>query len=243
MSAGREAGETLVNSRQPTPSGPVDGDRVRRLKVLIADDHRLMLDAVRMVLDEDPDIQIVGEAMTGSQVLLLIDRTDPDVVVLDIRMPGMDGLTCLTSIRERFPKVKVIVLSGHDEPALVRTALRRGASSFVSKQILPRDLPSAVRHAYEGTLYAEMAEPEAAPGSTKDSGLTDRELSILEAVGAGRSNKQIARDLWLAEPTIKYHLTNIYRKLGVTSRTEAVHQAFSRGLIENPLVRGNSIAG
>jgi DNA-binding NarL/FixJ family response regulator len=88
-----------------------------------------------------------------------------------------------------------------------------------------------------------MAEPEAAPGSTKDSGLTDRELSILEAVGTGRSNKQIARDLWLAEPTIKYHLTNIYRKLGVTSRTEAVHQAFSRGLIENPLVRGNSNAG
>ena len=215
---------------------------MRRLKVLIADDHRLLLDAVRLVLDEDPDITIVGEAMTGTKVLPLIDQTDPDVVVLDIHMPGMDGLTCLTSIRERFPKVKVIVLSGSDEPTLVRAVLKRGATSFVSKQILPRDLPSAVRHAYEGTLYAEIAEPDAT-GDAKDSGLTDRELSILEAVGAGRSNKQIARDLWLAEPTIKYHLTNIYRKLGVTSRTEAVHQAFSRGLIENPLVRGDSIAG
>ena len=218
----------------------VDLGRMRRLKVLIADDHRLLLDAVRLVLGADPDIAIVGEATSGSEVLPLVRQTDPDVVLLDIRMPGMDGLACLTAIREQFPKVKVIVLSGHDDPTVIRAALKRGATSFISKQILPRDLPSAVRQVYGGTIVAELAEQSAAP--RENGGLTERELSILEAVGTGRSNSQIARELWLAEPTVKYHLTNIYRKLGVTSRTEAVHHAFSKGLIQNPLVGGDSIA-
>jgi DNA-binding NarL/FixJ family response regulator len=208
------------------------------LKVLIADDHRLMLQAIRLVLDEDPDISIVAEATTGSQVLPLINQTGPDVVLLDMRMPGMDGLACLAAIRERFPQVKVIALSGHDEPALIRAALQAGASSFISKQILPRDLPSAVRQAHAGTVFAGVGETDTAPGA-KDSGLSERELGILAALGAGRSNKQIAQELWLAEPTIKFHLTNVYRKLGVTSRTEAVHYAYSHGLIENPLVRGS----
>ena len=214
----------------------------RRLKILIADDHRLMLDAVRLVLEEDPDIALVGEASNGSQILSLVGQTDPDVVLLDMQMPGMDGFACLGSIRERFPRVKVIVLSGHDEPALIRAALRRGASSFISKKIMPRDLPAAVRQIFEGTIFTGIFEENSAASLAKESGLTERELSILAAVGAGKSNKQIARELWLAEPTIKYHLTNIYRKLGVTSRTEAVHCAYSRGLIENPLVRGDSIA-
>jgi DNA-binding NarL/FixJ family response regulator len=225
--------------RQSSLSSRIYGADVRRLKVLIADDHRLMLDAVRTVLDEDPDIVVVGETMSGSQVLPLVSQTDPDVVLLDIQMPVMDGLACLAAIREKFPKVKVIVLSGHDEPALIRAALRRGAVAFISKQILPRDLPSAVRQVFEGTIVAEL-EADAAP--REKAGLTDRELSILESVGTGKSNGQIARDLWLAEPTIKYHLTNIYRKLGVASRTEAVHCAHSLGLIENPLVGGDSIA-
>jgi DNA-binding NarL/FixJ family response regulator len=225
--------------RQSSLSSRIYGADVRRLKVLIADDHRLMLDAVRTVLDEDPDIVVVGETMSGSQVLPLVSQTDPDVVLLDIQMPVMDGLACLTAIREKFPKVKVIVLSGHDEPALIRAALRRGAVSFISKQILPRDLPAAVRQVFEGTIVAEL-EADAAP--REKAGLTDRELSILDLVGAGKSNGQIARDLWLAEPTVKYHLTNIYRKLGVASRTEAVHHAYSRGLIENPLAGGDSVA-
>jgi DNA-binding NarL/FixJ family response regulator len=214
--------------------------RVRRLKILIADDHRLMLNALRLVLDDDPDFAIVGEAMNGPQVLPLIGQTDPDVVLLDIHMPGMDGLACLTAIREQFPKVKVIVLSGHDEPALVRSVLKRGAISFISKQILARDLPAAVRQVYEGTIVAELADQAAAP--RQNSGLNERELAILEAVGAGRSNKEIGRDLWLAAPTIKYHLTNIYRKLGVASRAEAVHHAYRQGLIGHPLVGGDSIA-
>src|SRR5690348_5209335 len=192
----------------------------RRLKILIADDHRLMLDAVRLVLDEDRDIALVGEASNGSQLVSLVSQTDPDVVLLDIQMPGMDGLAFLASIRERFPRVKVIVLSGHDDPAVIRATLRHGASSFISKQILPRDLPAAVRQVYEGTIFTGISEEHSAASLAKESGLTERELSILEAVGAGRSNKQIAHDTWLAEPTIKYHLTNIYRKLGVTSRTE-----------------------
>jgi DNA-binding NarL/FixJ family response regulator len=214
--------------------------RMRRLKIVIADDHRLMLDALRLVLDDDPDFAIVGEAMNGPQVLPLIGQTDPDVVLLDIHMPGMDGLACLTAIREQFPKVKVIVLSGHDEPALVRAVLKRGAISFISKQILARDLPAAVRQVCEGTIVAELGEQAVAP--SQNGGLNERELSILEAVGAGRSNKEIARDLWLAAPTIKYHLTNIYRKLGVTSRAEAVHHAYCQGLIGHPLVGCDSIA-
>jgi len=212
---------------------------MRRLKVLVADDHELMLAAVRLALAEASDeFEIVAETTRGQQVLPLAARTQPDLVLLDLRMPGMDGLTCLELLRQRHPQIKTVVLSGVDEANVIRSAFRRGAVAFIRKHVDPRDLPSALRQAVSDTvaqpIFGEYDEPE--PSAGADIGLSDRELDILAAVGEGKSNKQIARQLWLAEQTVKFHLTNLYRKLEVSSRTEAVNAAYRRGLLESPLL-------
>jgi len=212
---------------------------MRRLKVLIADDHELMVEAIRMVLDQTAEeFEIVAVTSRGPQVLPLVGQTQPDLVLLDLRMPGMDGLVCLELLQKRHPDVKTVVLSGVDAPDVVRSAFRRGATAFISKRIDPRDLPSAIRQAIEGTVrhptFGDAENSEPAAGDSL--GLSERELSILTALSDGLSNKQIAKRFWLAEQTVKFHLTNIYRKLGVSTRTEAVHQAYRQGVLETPLL-------
>ena len=218
---------------------------MRRLKVLIADDHELMVEAVRMALADEEEFEIVGTTTRGQQVLPLVAQTEPDVVLLDLRMPGMDGLTCLDHLRRRHPLVKAVVLSGLDEPDVVRSAFARGAAAYVCKRIDPRDLPSAVRQAMNGTVlnptFGDALQADPAPVET--AGLSERELAILKALGEGLSNKQIAKRFWLAEQTVKFHLTNIYRKLGVSTRMEAVHQAYRLGVLEAPLLELSSASG
>ena len=210
---------------------------MRQLKLLIADDHRLMVDATRIALEREEDLEVVGTTHPGVEVLPLVAQKDPDVVGLDLRMPEMDGLTILERLRERHPKVKTVVLSGSDEPEVVRSALERGASAFIMKHIDPRDLASAIRQAIEGSVYQTFGEPPPREEMRHDApSLSERERSILQALADGLSNKQIAKQLWLAEQTIKFHLTNIYRKLGVSSRTEAVRAAYQQGLLESPLL-------
>jgi DNA-binding NarL/FixJ family response regulator len=208
---------------------------MRSLRVVVADDHRLMLEAVRYVLDKAEDIDVVGEATTGSQVLPLVARTNPDVVLLDIGMPEMDGLTCLDRICKQHPAVKVVMLSGRDDPETISSALARGATSFIGKTIFPRDLPSALRLAIQGTVYRPVsAEPAAPDAEARTAGLTPSEHRVLEALARGLSNKAIAEELWLTQQTVKFHLTNIYRRLGVANRTEAVRHAYKHRLVPHP---------
>ena len=228
--ATRTRGEALVPAVLET-------GRRRPMKVLIADDHQLMLDGIRSALERCEDLQIVGEAHSGSEVLPVIGRTDPDVVLLDMRMPGMDGLTCLERIRERHPKIKVVVLSVFREPEHIEAALKRGASGYIVKSINPLDLPAALRQAFEGTVYHALGLPEdTEPARARGAGLTDRELGILKAVARGLSNQAIGKELWVTEQTVKFHLTNIYRKLGVANRTEAARYAFEHDLVETPRI-------
>ncbi len=204
------------------------------LKVLIADDHRLMLDAIKLALAETDDIEVVGEATSGSQVLPITGRTNPDVVLLDVHMPEMDGLRCLDLLRKRHPEVTVVMLSGHDDPETINAALERGASSFVSKHVDPRDLASAVRLAAQGAVFQAVApKVDAAEGDAKKV-LTPSEQRVLEALARGLSNKEIAQELWLTQQTVKFHLTNIYRRLGVGNRTEAVRYAYQHRLVAHP---------
>ncbi len=206
------------------------------MKVVIADDHRLMLEGIRTALEGSDDVEIVGEAHTGSQVLPLVRREAPDVVLLDIRMPGMDGLTCIELIRKRHPKVKVVVLSVFADNEHIQGALKRGASGYIVKSINPFDLPGALRQAVEGTVYNAVGFPEQTEDTmARSAGLTEREIAILKAVARGLSNGAIARELWVTEQTVKFHLTNIYRKLGVSNRTEAARYAYQHGLVESPL--------
>jgi DNA-binding NarL/FixJ family response regulator len=206
---------------------------MRLTRVVIADDHQLMLDGTRNALERCEDFEIVGEAHSGSEVLPVVGRTDPDVVLLDMRMPGMDGLTCLERIRKQRPKVKVVILSAFHEAEQITAALKRGASGYIVKSVNPLDLPAALRQILQGTVYHTLGltdDDEPARGT----GLTDRELGILKAVARGLSNQAIGKELWVTEQTVKFHLTNIYRKLGVANRTEAARYAYQHSLVESP---------
>ena len=203
------------------------------MRVLIADDHRLMVEGTKQALERAGGFDVVGEAVNGSQVLPLVRRLKPDLVLLDLRMPQMDGLTCLTKIRKEFPDMKVAMLSVSQDPELIQTALKRGANAYIVKSIDPDDLAGALRQALEGNVFTTAGITED-PGerAAKDAGLTERELGIIRAVARGLSNEAISKELWVAEQTVKFHLTNIYRKLGVTNRTEAARYAFEQGLVE-----------
>ena len=151
-------------------------------------------------------------------------------------MPEMDGLTCLDRIKKRHPDVKVVILSASSDQQVIQAALTKGASAYVIKSVNPDDLASTLRQVMEGSVFHSVGLP--APGQVSaaaELGLTAREISILNALARGLSNQAIGKELFVAEQTVKFHLTNIYRKLGVGNRTEAVRLAYQHGLIENPL--------
>lgn len=206
------------------------------LKILLADDHRLVLEGIRCALSATEGFEIVGEARKGSQVLPLIGQLKPDVVLLDIRMPEMDGIACLELIRKRHPDVKVVVLSVYNDADHIQAALSRGAAAYIVKSINPADLPSAVSQAVEGTVYHALGMPEERDDASSSHGLTERELVILRAVARGLSNRAIGEELWVTEQTVKFHLTNIYRKLSVANRTEAARAAYRLGVASSPVL-------
>ena len=212
------------------------------MRVAIADDHRLMLDGIKRALETAPDIEVVGEAMSGDEMLALLPKVNPDVVILDLRMPNGDGLDTLTRIRQDHPGMKVIILSMFEDSEHIDQALQRGADGYVVKSINPLDLPSTIRQVVEGAVHlrgvATVAGPgegtggEGAPRQSGGAVLTDRELTILKLVAEGLSNLDIANRLFVTEQTVKFHLSNIYRKLGVGNRTEATRYAYRAKLIE-----------
>ncbi|HXF97674.1 MAG TPA: response regulator transcription factor [Gaiellaceae bacterium] len=205
------------------------------MRVLIADDHRLVLDGIRRALEADGDFEIVAETQSGTQVLPLVSRTKPDLVLLDVRMPHMDGLACLDEIRRRHPEVKVVMLSASTSQELIEAALRRGAAAYVVKTVDPSDLPATLRQALEGNVHTAVGLEEGQRAAARSLGLTERELTILGALARGLSNEEIAKEFWVAPQTVKFHLTNIYRKLGVKNRTEATRLAYQHGLVESPI--------
>ena len=201
------------------------------IKVLVADDHKLMVEGVRYALEAVDDIEIVAEASDGTQVLRLVHQTSPDLVLLDLRMPGMSGLACLDAIREKYPKLKVVVLSAFSDEEHIRSAFERGAAAYVVKSVSPLDLPSAIRQVFEATVfqsYRLMTAPTDEANLLH--GLTEREAEMLKALARGLSNNAIGKELWVTEQTVKFHLRNIYRKLGVANRTEAARFAYDCGL-------------
>ena len=202
------------------------------MRILIADDHPLMLAGVRCVLEAAEGFEVVGEARSGPELLPLIGRTAPEVVLLDLRMPGIDGFGCLDRIAARYPEAKVVVLSVSADPERIQAAFKHGACGYVVKSIDLADLPSAIRQALDGMAYHALGLPALNEESAaKAAGLTERELTILAGVARGLSNQAIAKELWVTEQTVKFHLTNLYRKLRVANRTEAARWAFAHGLL------------
>jgi DNA-binding NarL/FixJ family response regulator len=205
------------------------------LKVLIADDHPLMLQGIRRALEAADDLDVVGEARSGAELLALIARRNPDVVLLDLHMPGVSGLDCLREIKQTWPEIKAVVISASEDRANIDAALLAGASSYILKSVSPMDIPSVLRQAASGAVFHIPSTPAPRPTSKPCSGpdLTPRETTILAAVAGGMTTKAISQDLWLSEHTVKFHLTNIYRKLGVSNRSGAVRYAFENDFVPN----------
>jgi DNA-binding NarL/FixJ family response regulator len=203
------------------------------LKVLIADDHPLILQGLRRTLEACEDIDVVGEAHTGAEVLPLVERRRPDVVLLDMRMPEMDGIECAGELKRAWPEVRSILLSASEERSSVEAAEAAGASAYLVKSVTAIDIPAVVRQVAAGYTMFQAPRADDRDGSAGDCGpeLTDRETAILSAAAGGLTTKAIGKELWVSEHTVKFHLTNIYRKLGVTNRSGAIRYAFQHGLV------------
>ena len=201
----------------------------------MADDHRLMLAAVRRALADAEDFEIVGEVSVGSHVVPAVRETKPNVVLLDMRMPELDGLGCLERLRKHDPTIAVVILSSYSDEAQIEAARKAGALGYVVKTVEPVDLPEVLRSALSGQSFkvwgAAEEQPQGAAPATGEAALSEREAAVLEAVARGLSNREIGRQLWISEQTVKFHLRNVYRKLGVSSRTEAARYAYRMGLV------------
>jgi DNA-binding NarL/FixJ family response regulator len=204
------------------------------MKLIIADDHSVVRDGLRWMLSDREDIQIVAEAGDGSELLQVLQGQAADIVLLDVRMPGLSGLDALPEIRESHPETKVIVLSMHDEPAYVRQALSLGAAGYVLKSSGRDELIRALEEVARGGTYVqgEVAAPLAEPGADQAHGLSPRELDVLVLLAEGMENKQVARALGISEATVKTHIKSIFERLGVRSRAEAVAVGMRTGIID-----------
>lgn len=192
-----------------------------------------MLEGVRRVLEESEGFEIVGESRVGTDLLQLIEQAHPDVVLLDTGMPGIDGPAYVERIRSSYPKVKVVVLSVLSDPVQIQAALVRGASAYIVKSINPLDLASAIRQAVDGTVFHLLSLVDVGENAiAKAAGLTGREIMIIKAVARGLSNQAIAKEMWVTEQTVKFHLTNVYRKLHLSNRTEAARWALEQGVAD-----------
>ena len=207
------------------------------IRIVVVDDHPLFLLAVRTVLEPVEDIVLVGEADSGSKGLELVASKRPDLVLLDVSMPQPDGLACLDTIVSRHAAVKVAMTSESHDAQLIETVLRRGASAFIQKSVNPGDLAAVVRHIVTGTVVQSLGRALPEPDGSAPADLTERELLILQGLARGLSNDAIAKELWIACPTVKFHVRNVYRKLGVSNRTEAARYAYEHHLVTEPAER------
>ena len=190
-----------------------------------------MRDAVHLVFDGDADVELVGEVSNGHDLLPLMAKVSADFVLLDVQLPGLDGLGCLEALTERYPQVKVAMLSAVEDRHVIESAFRRGARGYILKSINPFDLPAAIRQIVEeSVIHRPLPVHDGSPSSTRPAGLSEKEVSVLVELCHGHTNKQIAVQLWLSEQTVKFHLRNIYRKLGIKSRTEALRYAYEHDL-------------
>jgi DNA-binding NarL/FixJ family response regulator len=206
---------------------------------VICDSHPMWLDAVEQVLRRI-DIHVVGKTTSTSEALSIVEKHSSDLLITELESPPGDlsGLALIERARTAQPGVRPIVLSMHADPQVIDAALVAGASAYVVKTAHPEDLASAVRQAFSHSVYLadrRAAEPTAAENPKMDDspGLTRRELEILRLVADGHSNAQLARMLWVTEQTVKFHLSNIYRKLDVANRTEASRWAQRNGLLQD----------
>lgn len=209
-----------------------------KIRILVVDDHAIMRDGIRALLGLHDDIEIVGEASEGKEAIEKALELTPDVVVMDIAMPGMDGLEATRRIRKKNPKIEVLVLTQHDNKEYILSAIKAGVTGYIPKKALGSDLVSAIRAAYQGNSYLY---PSAATAIIKDylkrpeedpyDRLTAREREILKLIAEGHTSREIAEMLFISLKTVLGHRTKIMDKLGIHNRTELIKYTIRKGLV------------
>ena len=213
-------------------------DPVQRMRVLIVDDHPVTRDGLRAALSTSDEIEIVVEATSGEEAVSAVRELHPDVVFMDVRMPGMTGIEAATDIHESHPETRVILFTVEESRAAVTDAMRAGVSGYLLKDVSAGELVNAARLAVQGkavihptltqALIEEVQYVERAP----DAPLSRRELEILQKISFGATTKQVAHDLGISPHTVKTHLERIYEKLGANDRAQAVAIAMRKGLVD-----------
>jgi DNA-binding NarL/FixJ family response regulator len=199
-----------------------------KIRVLLADDHAMFRQGVSEMLSTDGEIEVVGEAENGQEAVVLARRLEPDVVLLDVEMPGMGAKEAMEIMLGNSPSPRVIIVTMHDDPGLVRELIGLGATAYLVKSATIEELHTAVHTAASSPAGDVIIRPETLENPAAADGISGRELEVLLMVARGMSNQQIAISLHLSEATIKRHLANIYPRIGVSSRGEAVRMALSK---------------
>ena len=231
---------------QDFPSDPLQPSHTKKIRVLLVDDHALVRQGLRIFLEMQNDMEVVGEGSNGAEAVELAARLDPDVILLDLLMPKMDGVEATCKIMESNPQARVLILTSFGEDDKVFPAIRAGAQGYLLKDIQPRDLVQAVRETYQGKAQlhpniarrlmdvvsgeapVKPAQPASLPKELKE--LTEREREVLELIAKGLTNREIADKMVISEKTVKTHVSNLLDKLGLEDRTRAAIWALKHGL-------------
>ncbi len=226
---------------EPQPKAAPRADSSSQIRVLVADDHAVVRHGISATLAEAPDIDVVAEAADGSEALTKARRLRPDVVVADVRMPTLGGIELAAALKEQGLASQVIMLSAYSQGELITEAIRAGAQGYLLKETSGPELIDAVRAVHRGEIVLQPTAAGEFARRVRDAGeagfvekLTPRQREVLGLVARGLRNKEIARELTVAEPTVKFHVAHIFEKLGVGGRIEAVGKAIKLGILTPP---------
>lgn len=209
-----------------------EGDSVEApIRILLADDHAIVREGIAAILGRQSDVVVVAEAGNGQQAIAAWERERPDVTLMDLRMPGVGGVEAIQVIRQRHPEARFVVLTTYDGDENIYRALQAGAQSYLLKDMFREQLLEAIRTVHRGQRYIPGPIARKLADRPGNNELSQRELQVLEAIVKGHNNKEIAAELGITEPTVKFHITNILGKLGVSDRTQAVTAAIQRGFV------------
>ena len=211
------------------------------IRVMITDDHLIVREGLRLILETADDIEVVGEAIDGAECLRLVPELNPDVILMDLQMPRMDGITAIEHLRKNHPEIAIVILTTYNEDDLMIRGLQLGACGYLLKDTSRESLLDTIQAAAKGEtllkleilarVLAPQAPPKLASVAKNESTLTERELEVLQSAAKGERNKEIAYKLGITERTVKAHLQSIYQKFGVDSRAAAVAVAAQKGLL------------
>ena len=217
-----------------------------RTTLFIVDDHDVVRYGLRAVVEADGDIEVIGEAGTGEAALEALAEKQPDIVLLDLRMPGMGGVETCRLIHERYPEVRVVILTSYEDDDELFAVLSAGASGYLMKDMSPESLVQSIRGVSDGqtVLHAGVAQRviegrNGVGAASEKPSLSVREADVLALMARGFNNRRIAQELWISEPTVKSHVSHILHKLGATDRTGAVVEAIRQGLVHVENGNGN----